>query len=88
MNTEAHGERWSFLRQDTPVKNCGFLGLGLSFAQLLSLASWIIGQVCAHLQAISCEICGLSSQPLEEMDPLNFIAGALDIWQAEGRAEH
>lgn len=70
------------------MKDPGFLGLGLGCALLLSLISWIIGLASVHVQAISCEICDLSSQPFEEMDPLNFIAGALDIWQAERRAEH
>lgn len=40
------------------------------------------------IQTVSREICGsFFSNPSKEMSPLDFIAGALDIWQAEVRAE-
>lgn len=57
--------------------------------QLLVLISWIIGLVTRHsYKPFPVKYVVVFPNPSKEMNPLDFIAGALDIWQAEVRAEH
>lgn len=39
------------------------------------------------MQTISCETCGSSSSAFKEVNPFDFIADALHIWQVGMRAE-
>lgn len=57
--------------------------------QMLVLTSWIIGLVTGHsYKAFPVKHVAISPSLSEEVDPLDFIADALEIWQAKERAEH